>query len=139
MSLCRCLVAGLMVVLLVGCSETYSGKWDARLQLMDGKPESDEFPLVMAEKRFSHQQQSIELKRSGRYVQQVGASVHEGEWWTEDGRIGLRCDRRNGRDLGATRKSAETDWYFAIREGQLVRGPWSHPDTNIEVVYVRRR
>lgn len=139
MSPCRCLVAGLMVVLLVGCGESYSGSWDAQLRLVSGKSELEKFPLVTAEKRFSRQQESIELKRSGRYVQQIGASVHEGKWWTEEGRIGIRCDRQNGRDLAQSRISTDADAYFTIHKGDLVRGPWNHADTNIEVVYVKRR
>jgi len=138
MKFVRCLIVMPILSICVGCGQVYVGTYDAQLRLVEGKSETEKYPLAEAQAKFARYRESIELKSNGRYIQHVDGRVHEGDWWVENGNIGIRCDRQNGQALakGLVRKGA--DFTLAIHENELVRGPYHQPDANVERFYVRR-
>ena len=138
MKFVRCLIVLPLLSIYVGCGQVHVGTYDAQVRLVEGKSETEKFPLAEVQAKFARYPESIELKSNGRYIQHVGGRVHEGEWWAEDGRIGIRCDRQNGQALAKALVRKGADFHVTIRKNELVRGPYNQPDANLEKFYVKR-
>ena len=130
---------GLAGLLLAGCSPSYSGTWQAELQLVEGKTENERHPLQATRESWSQgANTTLQLKSNGRYVFTNADFTFEGDWWvTGNDQIAVHRDTQNG-NLINPKLQAEVDRYYTIRPDGKLSWPYGREETNLEVVFTRQ-
>ena len=126
-------------ILVTGCGQSHVGTYVKEVRVVEGKTETQKYPLAKIKEQVGKYEESIELKSTGRYIKKTGGRIHEGDWWVDDGKLAIRCDTQNGRRLGKRLISEGADRHYTIQgDGELVKGHYNVAESNLEVVYVKR-
>lgn len=130
---------GLAVLLMAGCGLKHSGTYQAEMQLITGKQETEKYPLQEQRKVWSRFGiPTLELKPEGRYAKNENRHHTEGDWWvTADGTIAIHGDTHNGQPIHPGLRK-EIDREYNIRPDGTLSHHYGRPEANLEIVWTKQ-
>ena len=133
------LCLGLAALFMTGCGLGYSGTYQGEMQLLQGKQETEKYPIQEKREYWSQgADTTLELKSNGRYAFTNADFIFEGDWWVaEKQRIAVRRDTQNGNRIHPKLRK-EVDKYYTIRPDKKLSIPYGPAESNLEIVFTKQ-
>ncbi|MDG2013685.1 MAG: hypothetical protein P8J33_09275 [Pirellulaceae bacterium] len=130
---------GLAALFITGCGLDHSGIYEAEMQVISGKQETEEHPFAEARKTWARFGIPVlELKPGGRFAKTENRHHTEGDWWvTADGTIAIHGDTHNGQSIHPGLRQ-EIDMQYNIRSNEILSRPYGEPESNLEIVWTKK-